>query len=87
MVSRSSYNRLVAQTCERAVHGGTEIIIEHTNDGLFEFAKLVAAEEREVCAKVCDEMNQERGYDVSAYECAYAIRAMYELDSTTVTLD
>jgi len=34
------------------------------------FAKLVAASEREACAKICDDMVLYTGYD-----CAYAIRA------------
>ena len=36
------------------------------------FAALVAAAEREACAKVCDDLWEDDG---TAYECAVAIRA------------
>jgi len=39
-------------------------------NALLAFAKLVAAKEREACAKVCDDMVLYTGYD-----CAAAIRA------------
>jgi hypothetical protein len=46
--------------------GGMDKCLEH-------FAKLVAAKEREACAKVCDALH----YEVDAYgaQCAAAIRA------------
>jgi hypothetical protein len=39
----------------------------------YRFAELVAAAEREACAKVCDEMERANLYGVK--ECAAAIRA------------
>jgi len=40
------------------------------------FAALVAAAEREACAKVCDEIATEDGWEGSyAYRCVEAIRA------------
>ncbi len=40
------------------------------------FAKLVAQQEREACAKVCDEIATEDGWEGSyAYRCVEAIRA------------
>ena len=48
--------------------------IDFTPDALEAFAELVAAQEREACAKVCDELFA----DVPAYsapDCAVAIRA------------
>lgn len=39
------------------------------------FAALVAANEREACAKVCDELRDEDGYEAWNTECAAAIRA------------
>jgi hypothetical protein len=40
------------------------------------FAALVAAAEREACAKVCDELADRHGWEGSyANECAIAIRA------------
>ena len=39
------------------------------------FAELVAAEEREACAKVCEELRDEDGYEAWGVECAAAIRA------------
>ena len=41
------------------------------------FANLVAAHEREECAKVCDEVG-DRDTDTHAYDCAAAIRARGE---------
>ena len=37
------------------------------------FAKLVAAAEREACAKACDELGDEYA-DANAADCAFAIR-------------
>lgn len=37
------------------------------------FAKLVAAEEREACAAVCDKLGDEYA-DANAADCAFAIR-------------
>ena len=42
---------------------------------LQEFAALVAAEEREACAKVCEKDATEWGYDSNGASCAIAIRA------------
>lgn len=45
---------------------------------LEKFAEMVAAEEREACAKLCEEMeNRENPYErnVAALDCASAIRA------------
>jgi gamma-glutamylcysteine synthetase len=42
-------------------------------NALFEFAKLVATHEREVCAKVCEQMDHD-GVMI-AKDCATAIRA------------
>jgi len=46
-------------------------------DRLERFAALVAAHEREECAKVCDEVG-DRDTDTHAYDCAAAIRARGE---------
>ena len=50
--------------------------VEHTLpsdlDFLERFAALVAATEREACARVCDEMS---GSDYLPHQCAVAIRA------------
>ena len=49
--------------------------IIHT-DELEAFAKLVAQHEREACAKLCDEIATEDGWEGSyAYRCVEAIRA------------
>lgn len=43
------------------------------------FAALVAAHEREACAKVCEELNAEHGeHPEWAFTCAAAIRARSE---------
>jgi hypothetical protein len=41
-------------------------------DDLERFAALVAAHEREACAKVCDDLWEDDG---TAYDCAAAIRS------------
>lgn len=59
------------------------IIVRHSNGSwvsikfeLERFARLVAAAEREACAKVCEEIHAEYdGEDVLATWCAQAIRA------------
>jgi hypothetical protein len=43
-------------------------------DALLSFAKLVAAKEREACAKLCEETNDGTPYNL-AEECARNIRA------------
>ena len=51
-------------------------IYAFTADSLAEFATLVAAAEREACAKVCEDIDTEyEGEDVLATWCATAIRA------------
>jgi hypothetical protein len=62
------------------------LAIEHTinglkfdEDGLLRFAKLIAQHEREACAKVCDEMEEEaEGTECCKWptpiDCAYVIR-------------
>ena len=48
-------------------------------DALTEFAQLVAAKEREECAKVCDELSDKHTWEgCYADECAQAIRARGE---------
>lgn len=48
-------------------------------DALTEFAQLVAAKEREACAKVCDELSDKHTWEgCYADECAQAIRARKE---------
>jgi hypothetical protein len=49
--------------------GFSEWAIQTPSD-LIGFATLVAAKEREACAKVCEEMKEEHG----KHACAYAIR-------------
>jgi len=46
-------------------------------DALLSFAKLVAAKEREACAKVCEQTNDGTPYNL-AEECARKIRARGE---------
>ena len=44
--------------------------------GIEAFAKLVAAKEREACAKVCDELSKKHSWEgCYANECAEEIRA------------
>lgn len=44
-------------------------------DELERFAALVAAAEREACAKVCETLRDEDGYESWGTECAASIRA------------
>jgi len=48
------------------------IFFQPGTDGLERFAALVAAAEREACAKVCEEI---KGVKLQGYEFAAAIRA------------
>jgi hypothetical protein len=47
-------------------------------EALIEFAKLVAAKERESCAKVCESQNEAGPDNEHWWECASAIRARGE---------
>ena len=47
---------------------------ENVTDLMFRFAALVAAAEREACAKVCEELPTQRNFYVR-HLCAAAIRA------------
>ena len=51
-----------------------------TSDSLSKFAELIAAAEREACAKVCDAryMGDNNREDMEARRCAAAIRARGE---------
>ena len=54
---------------------------EYIND-LERFAELVRADEREACAKICEEVGDKAkdndGYTIGGYACAKAIRARGE---------
>ena len=56
-----------------------ELVLERDLDWLERFAALVASAEREACAKVCDEMEEEaEGTECCKWptpiDCAYVIR-------------
>jgi hypothetical protein len=57
-------------------HGWTSWVGVHSTEFLERFAALVAAAEREACAKVCDERERANLYGFK--ECADAIRARGE---------
>jgi hypothetical protein len=53
-----------------------QYLVRFKDGSLEAFAKLVAAKEREACAKVCDDIDAEyEGEDVLATWCSKAIRA------------
>ena len=52
-----------------------QVIDEVCANPLYRFAELVAADEREACAKLCEELRDEDGYECWGTECAVAIRA------------
>ncbi len=53
-----------------------QVVSENCSEPLYRFARLVAAQEREACARLCEELSQQ-WYDEggSASDCATAIRA------------
>jgi len=60
---------------------GSEIVTVAPIEELTRFAELVAAAEREVCAKVCEEVMgawTETNYNAACGDCAAAIRARSE---------
>jgi hypothetical protein len=54
---------------------GTETSVATTFDDLEDFAALVAAKEREECAKVCDQFDAQNPYIGQGRKCAKIIRA------------
>ena len=66
--------------------GFSEWAVQTPND-LIAFAKLVAAKEREACAKVCEELpapdiyndTDQSMWDVTCMDCSTAIRARGEI--------
>lgn len=70
-----------------AREAGIECVMVRPQDMvLYRFAALVAAAEREACAKVCEELvpdmsrtaNDASVWDVATFDCAAAIRARKE---------
>ena len=51
------------------------MFVEFSEQQLKTFTALVAAAEREACAKLCDELRDEDGFEPYGTECAAAIRA------------
>ena len=63
----------IAVQCQLLTAGNRDGIYA---DELIKFVNLVAAREREACAKVCDELSDKHTWEGSyANECAAAIRA------------
>jgi hypothetical protein len=53
-----------------------DYVVEGDLGSLMQFADLVANAEREACAKICDEIATEDGFEGGyAYRCVKAIRA------------
>ena len=48
-------------------------------DALVRFHAIAVAAEREACAKLCDELRDEDGFEPYGTECAAAIRARSEV--------
>jgi len=63
-------------TREDVIRMAREVELFATTSVLIKFANLVAAAEREACAKVCDELVLEHPgrADLTAKQCATAIR-------------
>ena len=68
-------------TQDEIIRMAREVFVDIDIEGLTEpqalerFADLVAAHEREACAKVCDGIRNNDGTNALAWECAAAIRA------------
>jgi hypothetical protein len=56
-------------------HRSGEISYVFYNEHLMNFAKLVAAKEREACALICDKEVEDWKYDADVVDVAIAIRA------------
>ena len=69
-MNRDDIIRMAQEACgDPAWDGGVDWVWGEVE----RFAKLVAAEEREACAKVCDKLGDEYA-DTNAADCAFAIR-------------
>jgi hypothetical protein len=71
MIDREDIIRMAKEARMPYFYGTWEIA---NLDGLERFAELVAAYEREECAKVCEEVD-DRLTEFHALDCAVAIRA------------
>ena len=74
-MTRDDIIRIYSQVSDELC-GGTEWCWAGVGEPLQRFANLVAAAEREACAKVCDELVLEHPgrADLTAQQCAFAIR-------------
>jgi len=69
-MNRDDIIRMAQEACgDPAWDGGVDWVWGEVE----RFAKLVAAAEREACAKVCDKLGDEYA-DANAADCAFAIR-------------
>jgi hypothetical protein len=77
MIDRKDIIRMAKEARMPYFYGTWEIV---NVDGLERFAALVAAHEREECAKVCESYQDavDRHKWPNGYECATAIRARRE---------
>jgi len=64
---------------ERVKDGAGYVVRIPNLENLERFAALVAEREREACAKLCDELRDEDGFEPYGTECAAAIRARGEV--------
>jgi hypothetical protein len=75
-MNRDDINKLIQE--HGLFHGTMALGVVMDAEHLERFAKLVAAAEREECAKVCETYNKRQSYNdedmVVANECAFAIR-------------
>ena len=55
-----------------------QVMDEVCDNPLYRFAELVRQDEREACAKLCEALRDEDGYEAWNTECAAAIRARGE---------
>jgi hypothetical protein len=73
-MNKEQINRIIQDN--ELFHGMMGLGVVMDANHLEKFAKLVAAEEREACAKVCDELVLEHPgrADLTAKQCAFAIK-------------
>jgi hypothetical protein len=69
-------DEIIEKAKETLVLGPYESATGFNAENAIKFAKLVAQHEREACAKLCDEIATEDGWEGGyAYRCVEAIRA------------
>ena len=78
-MTRNDIIRMAREAGWSGIYSKPLMSIAMQENDFLRFAALVAAAEREACAKVCDELRDEDGFEPYGTECAAAIRARGEV--------